>query len=577
MIKNVALIGSSGGGTATLGHTDAANLLSAIHEQLLLCGGRVALAAFVALDQGKGMDGANERVDTARMYTVNSVDQAITTLECHATSSDTLREVNKLVALQDQEIARAIRAGQIDGLVCISCHTQLFGETLAAAAATPRIAVTGSGGTSLAQAVAEYGVLLTGNVGGSVASTTYSRAVSYTYALATYWQRSYRPSFLDDETLGNIRWASVLNACLPTFWGVCLAKFALQSVATANWAVGPPQHVVKDILMMLENWTLPTSCAVIMATSTASSTKSTTQRNEIPLSSLVMASVLASCVCRQSVLGGLLAGWLVRLLTNRLFFYCIIANLPSTMTNLVSTGITGCAVATLLLPLVPLLRQFTVLVRWTITWSIVGGPLLVAVDKESALLVRCCLAFAWGCFCCYGSKVGWYHSYFLPAILIEMELGDASFLGAIDELALVLVCAGVCAGNLASLKVCQFWHGKGRTIDIEDDTLCRRGLYINLLCGDFVEVCYPYMDRHRLINFSGYIAAGLSSAVLVASATSVEQVPRSLAYLPLPLSILLAHHDCYRMAIACFVAAGIPFVMTLLVIIPSAVVKHKQA
>jgi hypothetical protein len=288
-----------------------------------------------------------------------------------------------------------------------------------------------------------------------------------------------------------------------------------------------------------------------------------------------MSSVLASSVCRQSVLGGLLAGWLVRLLTNRLFFYCIFANLPSTMTNLVSTGITGCAVAMLLLPMVPLLRQFTVLVRWMITWSIVGGPLLAA-DEESALLVRCGLAFAWGCLCCYGSKVGWYHSYFLPAILIEMELGDASFLGAIDELALVLVCAGICAGNLLSLKICQFWNAESRNVDIEDNTLCRRGLYINLLCGDFVEVCYPNMDRHRMINFSGYVGAGLSSAVLVASATSAEQVPRSLAYLPLPLSILLAHHNWYRMAVACSIAAGIPFVMTLLVILPSLVMKQKQ-
>jgi hypothetical protein len=157
-----------------------------------------------------------------------------------------------------------------------------------------------------------------------------------------------------------------------------------------------------------------------------------------------------------------------------------------------------------------------------------------------------------------------------------MELGDASFLGAIDELALVLVCAGICAGNLTALKVRQLWHAEGRNIDVEDVTLCRRGLYINLLCGDFVEVCYPYMNRHRMINFSGYVGAGLSSAVLVASATLAEQVPRSLAYLPLPLSILLAHHNWYRMAIACFIAAGIPFVMTLLVMIPSSVVKQKQ-
>jgi hypothetical protein len=31
----------------------------------------------------------------------------------------------------------------------------------------------------------------------------------------------------------------------------------------------------------------------------------------------------------------------------------------------------------------------------------------------------------------YGSKIGWYHLIFLPLILLEMESGGPSFLGAL--------------------------------------------------------------------------------------------------------------------------------------------------
>jgi hypothetical protein len=97
-----------------------------------------------------------------------------------------------------------------------------------------------------------------------------------------------------------------------------------------------------------------------------------------------------------------------------------------------------------------------------------------------------------------------------------------------------------------------------------DAALCRRGLVVNVCCGDFIEIAYPYMERQVIINAGGYLASGLSSAWLVASAASKEDVPRSLAYLPLPVSIALAANEWERMAVACAIAAGISMAATLL-------------
>ena len=149
--------------------------------------------------------------------------------------------------------------------------------------------------------------------------------------------------------------------------------------------------------------------------------------------------------------------------------------------------------------------------------------------------------FLFGCFFCYGSKVGWYHSIFLPVILIEMEKGETSMWGSIDQCVLVLVSAGICAANvLTSRGTCA---------------LSRRGLRINLLCGDFIEVAYPYMERSRIVNLFAYLASGISTEILYQSSPGTVM---SSAYLPLPLSMMLAN-DNYRIALAMLSAFAVSF------------------
>jgi hypothetical protein len=84
----------------------------------------------------------------------------------------------------------------------------------------------------------------------------------------------------------------------------------------------------------------------------------------------------------------------------------------------------------------------------------------------------------------------------------------------------------------------------------------KRGMAINLLCGDFVEVCYPSMDQYWIINLGGYLAS-------IASSSMITRQCQSSAYLPLPLSIWLAD-DWRSMTMACLAAYGISLTATMI-------------
>ncbi|KAL7463864.1 hypothetical protein ACHAXS_004215 [Conticribra weissflogii] len=162
------------------------------------------------------------------------------------------------------------------------------------------------------------------------------------------------------------------------------------------------------------------------------------------------------------------------------------------------------------------------------------------------------LGFLLGCFVMYGSKIGMYHSLFLPLILLEMDSAggneSASILGAMDECTLVMVCAGICAANLITSP---YTRG-GRGGEGGRKSLCRQALKTNLLCGDFIEAAYPYMERSKIINGSAYLAAGLSSELLL------QRRVLSTAYLPLPLTIWISN-DRLGIGIAC----GVSFVISM--------------
>lgn len=544
---SVALIGSSGGGTATLGHTNPAELIGTIHQELQKIEDATAgitSVAFVSLEGGKSFDNVIEHQDIASLHQVKTnKDHRARGCQIHISKTATLNEINTVCKQLDQEISALILSGKIHGVICISCSVDIFSKTLQSAAAK-NLPVTGTGGTSLSLAASRYNIRLVGNAGGSVANTSLTRAVSYTHALSTDWKVSYRPWRHNDYITTSISTSalsvkSVLNACLPAFWGACLLKRCLESQMFLGDGTNNMVEALGSCITVLENHVLPAACAVVLATINSSQDSS----------SLIMASVLASSVCWRSILGGLLAGWIVPVWHRKMLFLCIVNNIPATMTNLVTSGGVGGITALFLLPIAPLLRSLTVFIRWAILQT-VSSNFIIPPELGG---------FLWGCFCCYGSKVGWYHAVFLPLILIEMECGSPSFLGAIDELTLVLTCSGVCLGNLVFGEIlCP----KKTTLSEAELSLSKRAMYINLLCGDFVEACYPFMDKHRLINFGCYLGSGMSSAFLVM--VEDEDIPLSSAYLPLPLSIWLSGSRWHRFALSSVIGLLVPFAFTFI-------------
>ncbi len=328
----VVVIGSSGGGTATLGHTNARDLLATIHEELkkvqatsskgsetVKLSHGVSYALFVSCDVS--MDSADPEKDQATLWTVGirtdkDVDEgcsrrngeASPTSEAEGTfqvkpyCSGILKDVNETAkTLGSNYISRFILADQttIQGVICISCDPQNVNYDILSSAAKAGIPMTGSGGTSISAAVTIHkGLSLVGNSGGSVATTTYTRAVSYCCALSKAWGQSYTYTLSAKENKSKPRLGSILDACLPSFLAVCVTRrFAsvFDNVFQQN-----------QFLLQLQFQVLPSVCSAVTATSLSPEHGSTA----------VMASILASISCFGSILAGLLAGWLVSFLVS---------------------------------------------------------------------------------------------------------------------------------------------------------------------------------------------------------------------------------------------------------------------
>jgi len=536
---SVALIGSSGGGTATLGHTDGAKLLSLINQEIskvedVMNGHspRLVRALFASLHGGKGFDHANYETDEATLYSIDSSNSIEIENHVKVIKSGLLQDVNSYCTTLDKELAGSIRRGDVQGLICISCDVTIHAATLQAAA-DMNIPVTGSGGTSLSVASSKFGIRLVGNAGGSVATTSYTRAVSYTFALATAWGALYKPHTSDSRQFP--QWRSLLDACLPVFWAVVVGCRGIELISPHLFSDNDKLWIEIHILELIRKHAIPTTCCVIMTTSMAP------QYESIAL----MSASIASVVCQSSILGGLLAGWIVAWSLDSVLHRCLIWNIPATMTSLLLAGGVGMVTGVLISPLIPYTQLITEWIRWGVHFPMDGSyP---------------GLGFLIGILFCYGSKVGYYHSLFLPVILIEMELGLPSLWGTIDMVTLVLVSAGICSGNLLVPPLEKNNSNNESVKEEEIIPLCSRGLRSNLLFGDFIEVAYPFMEKSQLVNIIGYLASGLATEVLTGNSRDVL----SSAYLPFLISILLAN-DWFKISLAYATAYFVSFLGTVI-------------
>lgn len=383
--KRVVLIGSSGGGTATLGHNNTSDFVKLITYHLNCIGGepsRVNLhtVLFVSLDDGAGFDSVSGEENATLLFVRDGGSK-------QATYHDTLDKINEMVKEFEANIAKDIEEGNVNGLISVSCKPSLFSHTLQAAAKR-NVPVTGTGGSSLAMATTEFKLRLVGNSGGSVGTTPETKAISFASALSKDWNLEYNPRKSKVTKPNSPSWKSVLNSCLPGFWSTVLFKKVILTTSIGRWLPESDRH---RLIFMIESYALPILCAVIMATS----------RRKVE--SVQMSAVLAASACYKTILGGLLAGWLVAFFEERLLYTSILHwKLPATSTNLITGGLVGVFTAALMTPISPYLcaateafRNISMSYIWDLKGSNTNGYIPPIASSFLGLLF------------CYGSKLGW--------------------------------------------------------------------------------------------------------------------------------------------------------------------------
>jgi hypothetical protein len=129
--KRVAIVGSSGGNLYGIGGSEPRRLVDEIVVQCEAAGVEVSHLQFVAAD------GSMDRIEgdnvTARLLTLRNgvvVDAA----------SGTVNEVNGMAAEIDREIAAAVEAGEVDGVILVSADPKGVNSATVAAAAARKIA-----------------------------------------------------------------------------------------------------------------------------------------------------------------------------------------------------------------------------------------------------------------------------------------------------------------------------------------------------------------------------------------------------------------------------------------------------
>ncbi|CAM9702862.1 unnamed protein product [Choristocarpus tenellus] len=226
--KMVALVGSSGGGAATMGQFDALALLGLVRSELDAAGIKLAAVQFVS---------AALPLDTASAEMMASLWEMDVNGDFIRTAQGKLEDVNKIALRKDEKIEALLRSTtgdvsplpthplddcgdsveplpRLDGLVAISFDVHGVNRRAVEAARDMGLPVVGTGGSSLGEAIA-MGCNVVGSSGGSVATTNKSKAVSYATGLCGYWGLAYCPGTALTGVL--LAPTSFFGACLPAF------------------------------------------------------------------------------------------------------------------------------------------------------------------------------------------------------------------------------------------------------------------------------------------------------------------------------------------------------------------------
>ena len=204
---------------------------------------------------------------------------------------------------------------------------------------------------------------------------------------------------------------------------------------------------------------------------------------------LIAGIVAGSMASGGGLVGGLIAGIVAGVLVYYISTFCFRHKVPGTTTNIAAGGIGGLVAGLLgMYAIAPVALVIGNSIKGAIDWALAYNPILAGLIAGFAI---------W-----FAIMGGVYHAAILPIVLLEMESQGFSFLGAIDLMSLVMVCAGV---QLAAI-IKPSNEGE-RTVAIPN-------IFINLAFGTFVEAAYPFMFASKKV-FAAVIAAASLSGLMV--------------------------------------------------------------
>ncbi|KAL1519689.1 hypothetical protein AB1Y20_023199 [Prymnesium parvum] len=519
-LLRLALVGSSGGSTL---RGDARSEYDAVTAQLSALA-PAQLSAMIYVEAASPLDHA-ARSDEAVLYELDAAGRLAQSMP------GSLGVINSRARVSDAALAERILLGEIDCLMLVSADVLAPAGAAArslAAAVAAAVPAVGTGGTGLGHAARAGAAVL--QLSGSVSTSPHTRAIAMAAALARRFERAYTPP-LPPADAGARAVLPALDALLPAVVSLGLVQFLLKSLlpfvrtAAAGWLF--------QLMHLLSCLLVPTAASAIASSRAAQCGEGGMLAGVLAggMTACAAASLLSAADARPALAAALAAGQASGLVYRRALHASHTLGIPATASTLLTQGGAACcgtACGLVALPVSALLatlcsRLIDSLVGWRRSW-VLGAALGVGTKHLS--------------------MQGYYHSILLPLILLEMGGGSFALFGALDCVCLCVVCAGVCTAI-------------GLIAPPAEAKANMRAARINLLCGDYVEACYPYLKRSSIAHISALAGAASAGSIIV------DVGARSSAYLPLPIAIVVAAQSMVPLAAACCIAFGIPFGGTL--------------
>ena len=510
-MKQLAVVGSSGGNLYNQGGSDPKKMMEEIFTQAESAGIEVAYVQFI---------GTNTTMDNisleakARLWTLDGKNS----VSCSEEAA--LKDINKLAEKNDGELAGLIREGKIDGIMLMSCDPKGTNNKALTAAAEKQIPLAGTGGTSMANTQAMGCKVIAAS--GTTGTTNRTRAISAVSAFSKEWKLKYSPiiggsSGGSQAQEGNvwkrINFRGIMMASMPGFIAMALC-LALSKIP----GLGGLEEVFNTLVGFL-----PIVLSAIAA-------KKISGLDEVGIVAGIVGGALS---VDGGIIGGLAVGILAGVLAYYIISLCFKYKVPGTTANIAAGGISGLASGFIGMFLVaPAAAWVGDMIKTAIDW---------ALDYNSVLAGGIAGFAIW--FAIIG---GVYHAAILPIVLLEMEATGYSFLGCIDLCCLIMVCAGIQLANIVGPK------------KESDRVACIPNLIINLAFGTFGEAAYPFMFSSKKL-FASTIAAATMTGLLI----GILDV-KCTAYVPCFLAPFMSNDKVFAAIICMVFAVAVAFVFTII-------------